>query len=80
MDRPFDTATKNVVPIWKVMDLQHREGGLGFDRGGYDWCPPTLVEYGYFSENRWVFPSKIIHGLIGVFHGFSIIFTIHFGV
>ena len=25
---------KNVVPIWQVMDLQHREGGVGFSIRG----------------------------------------------
>jgi len=46
--------------------------GWVFRYGGYDSGPPTLVEYGYFSKKYVFFASKIIHGLIGVFHGFPL--------
>ena len=52
--RPFDNMRKKMLlPFWKVMDLQHREGGLGFSIAGggrTNSGPSTLVEYGYFSE------------------------------
>ena len=37
---------------------------------------PETYGFGCFQKNMWVFPPKSSHGLIG----FSMIFTIHFGV